>query len=279
MTTTAKTIITAVLLLLTLCLFAQDSTKSGLITDIKTFIPNLWPNEQKASKDKQRQIELDYLAKAKRIDPNQDWLTGYSFVHRLNLNALDKFDELGVRREYILASHGTSYKEHALQAQVIVVGTVEDVTVLDEKQYRYNIINKITIEKIVAGENYLPQNTKAIYVPAHMSIGLNKGEKGLIFLTRALWFDLKLNWLKKGQKLNDIVFKPETFLTVFYSSIRIKDNENGLTTHYEAKDLPYVYDKETKKYKLGVTLEQIIDEVKRIHEINDAYNFFNREYK
>jgi len=276
-----KSLFMAVLLLLTVGLFAQDSTKSQFITDRQTYIPKLWPNEQKTSKDKQRQTELDYIAKAKKIDPMQKWLTAYCFIHRFNINALDKFKELGVKYEYMFQSaHGTSYKEHAAQAQVIVLGTVEDITILDEKEYRYNFVIKVKIEKLIAGSKYSPVYSEYLYIAAnrHENLDLKKGEKGLMFLTRAYWYDFDpQKALDKNQKINDIVFRPDTFLPVSYSTIRIKEDGNIENTHHDAKSLPL--DPTSETYKVSITLDQIIEQVKKIYDTNDTYNFFNREYR
>jgi len=272
-----KSLFMAVLLLLTIGLFAQDTTKSQFITDRETYIPNLWPNEQKASKDKQRQTELEYIAKAKKIDPKQDWINGTCFQRRFNLNALDKFKKLGVEYKF-----QKSYKEHAVDAQIIIVGTVDEVTLFDEKEYRYNVIIKVKIEKLVAGEKYLAPKTEFIYVAtnSYERLGLKKGEKGLIFLTRAYWYGFDpLKALDKDQKINDIVLKADTFLPVSDSTIRIKDDGALENTHYDAKDLPFEFDETTQKNKATITLDQIIDEVKNIYDTNDTYNFFNRSYK
>jgi len=259
------------------------SIDAGFIVDRVSKIPNIWPNEKKVSKDKRRQIEIDYLAKAKQLDPNQEWLTALRFVRRLNINKLDTFSKLQVDYKYAAkSSHGTSYKEHALDAQVIIIGTIDKINILDSDEYFYNIIYKVKIDRIIGGENYLLPNEEYLFIQGKPTFPLllKKNEKGLLFLTRVYWNDFDPNnKLLNNKKFHEIAYERNSFLPVTFSTIQIKQDRSIKNTDYDAKRLPIIYDKKTGETKVGITLEEVIKEVKKIYEINDTYNFFNREYK
>ncbi len=254
-----------------------DRNDKGLIVNMERAIPNLWPGETRVPIDRKREVEIQYLKKARRIDPEQKWITIYNFIHRLNINELEKFDSLGVDYK---GKRGVTYKECALESQIVVIGKVKKV--IEKKEYFSNKLYEIEIVENIATNRNLDQGQSLLISDSDNDLAyVKEGEKAIFFLTRALFFDFNYNWLEKNQKLDSEVMNKNTYSPDCPPIMIMKngDLKNYKATCYYSELLPEVYVADKNIMKVAVTLEQIKKEIKQIYQINDRVNFFNREYK
>ncbi|MBU4485957.1 MAG: hypothetical protein KKD38_03440 [Candidatus Delongbacteria bacterium] len=240
------------------------------------------------TKEELAKFKQDYTLEFKELFPNfresaKDWF----FDNKINLNKIVEFEKNGLYLKNLIDQQGTSYQRNTLFSDIILTGKVVELIKRDETFVpRY----KFEIEQIINGsevfKEFLGEIPKYIYFVAFFGVSIEDesfiNKKGIYFLeveeyTKSNMLFHKLPY-STVMVYNDslMCYKRDfyKFDTAFkYLHGKKKLSQMQIDNNYAEKYLRWF-----EECKIG-SWDGTVEGIRKILEINDSKNFFNRIYK
>jgi len=189
------------------------------------------------------------------------------YGEKININSIYEFYKIGVDvievcNHIMLDSPNTLYKENALLSDIVLIGRAVSQEYSNDNYLP--CLAKFEIKEVLSDKGYLSGNIKEIIIATQSapnsrgSMTIRSHEPYLIIGEEVILFATVYNYYYG----NDILSAKKPY--IFYPHMVIHDYKNGKNESY------------------GETVDDyqtIIKTVKKIAEINDAKNFYNRTYK
>lgn len=240
------------------------------------------------TKDELKKFEEDYANLKSKILPMSR--STMLFDYRIDLNKYDEFKKLGVDLKNSGApNEATIYKENALYSDIILVGkTLEEDTI-----FGYDMF-KIEIYEVIKGADIFKEKLNEIpetfhYIGEKDVVGQTDpviGIKGIYFFSFAKRINKDRTWVQK---------RPESTILLLDDNKAIY--EKGYQAHLDAiwyrnaieqnKDLSESKKKAFERWakandnkgKIKESFEDVINNIKKIIEVNDSQNFYKKNFK
>jgi hypothetical protein len=242
----------------------QAEDKSYEEKKIEKFIlQNVWPDQKKSaelSEEEYNQIRFDYFEKAREHGVTHKQVINEFWENRINVNVLDELEELGANPG-IKDAEKLSIYDKALFSQIVVIGKVLDRTRDNRKRAFCPYSHRVKVDEVLSGEGLIDEFDEIRVEMDHIMEPLFVNQTYCLFLTRytlearARYNDgMRKEPNQRGlhaiRPLPEYVNEPNVFTPILYSSILLENLKP------ESKD-----------------------RIKKIGELNDKANFYNRSYK
>lgn len=257
----------------------EKSAKTATIAELEGYaLDNVWLDQEKEIDIAEyEQTKIDFVNKAKKMGiKNEKSIRVKYWNFRINVNELDYLRELGADTLKHRAFDNMTLLDHALDAQVVIIGTIEN------KEFSTGILKttyEIKVEEVLIGNDLYKDFPKTVYTKFADKITSNTiyadgwpkdhilGDKYLFFLNRC-YIDSYARQNKKRGKLDFMPSKDANEANVFAI------NKSFDITNLDRYKTNYKY-----REKKDFDFEELKDKIRKIGKINDKANFFNRSYK
>jgi len=280
MTTIAKTIITAALLLLTICLFSQDSTDDkAIVKDVNGISTGMTQKEFDQFKkdyynkmEKLGMFELPEHRKknGKTVETEEGKLHNLkvAMMYKINLNAVDKFKEIGfdivetIKTHFLYRHSDYETEKNIMRYNTIVVGEVIDSLIIlnTAPHLCFNSVFKVKVHQFIKGQENFKGN-----LPDTLVIYMTEGAPGCTNTVFAFMGMKRIFMLSSTSKNYNKMKETIKYCT----SPELKKYSTNLN------DPTVIY----SYWGYGLnSLDEIQMKVNLIEEINKPEDFYRRKY-
>jgi hypothetical protein len=233
------------------------------------------------------QFKQNYALKFKQIFPNftenaMDWF----FDYKINLNAIDKFEENGLNLKEFSIAQGSSFQKNALFCDIIVTGKITEMIQKDEATApRY----KLKVNQIIHGseeiKKYLGEIPEFLYVVALLGTSIDNESmlnKGGIYFLQIDSEVIKHSLFVKRYYSTVLVYNDsnvcyERDFYKFDSAFKYKNGKLELSKMQKDNNYEERYLKWYKECQIG-SWDEVVKSIRTILEINEGNYFYKRNY-
>lgn len=176
-----------------------------------------------------------------------------------------------------------TYKENTMQSQIVIIGRIEKIEKDPDNDSYFGW--KFTVKPVrwVAGEKYFKTIPAQIYLVSptnelylrgynYEEGNLEAGKEYLMFLARTNLSTLgsysmeQQKEAKLPYKFHDYMNNPDVFPPAVFSFFEVRNGKLA-NLMYSMRKLP------------DEPIEEVLQNIKKIYDLNDPLNFFNRDYR
>jgi len=252
----------------------KETPKRATIAQLEGYVlENVWPDqENEIDVAEYEKTKKEFAEKARKIGVmNEKMIRVFYWKYRINVNKLKEMRELGADTVTYRVSENMTLLDRAMEAQAVVIGTITDV------EFTSGVLHtsyKVNVDEVIIGRDLVKEFPQTIFVKFAEKLNDPK----------TIYLDSSVKYHKIGNKYMFFLNRTSFEGHARYNKLKITKEINQpysymASSSFDLTELDKYKNFFKKENNKEFDFDELKEKIKKIGQLNDKANFFNRSYK